>query len=207
MLRVPLKDGVTRLITPLARFLLRAGISPNAMTVAGAVGTWLSALYFFPRGYFFVGTLVVTIFLLSDLFDGTMARLDGSKGSRFGALLDSTLDRISDSLIIIALIIWAESANFNADENFFDSGQTVALLLIALLSGFLISYVRAKAEGLGISCDVGIAERPERLIVLLVGTGFYGLGVMSALPVALLLLLCINLMTVIQRVVVVYRAS
>lgn len=207
MLRVPLKDGVTRLITPLARFLLRAGISPNAMTVAGAVGTWLSALYFFPRGYFFVGTLVVTIFLLSDLFDGTMARLDGSKGSRFGALLDSTLDRISDSLIIIALIIWAESANFNADENFFDSGQTVALLLIALLSGFLISYVRAKAEGLGISCDVGIAERPERLIVLLVGTGFYGLGVMSALPVALLLLLCINVMTVIQRVVVVYRAS
>lgn len=207
MLRVPLKDGVTRLITPLARFLLRAGISPNAMTVAGAVGTWLSALYFFPRGYFFVGTLVVTIFLLSDLFDGTMARLDGSKGSRFGALLDSTLDRISDSLIIIALIIWAESANFNADENFFDSGQTVALLLIALLSGFLISYVRAKAESLGISCDVGIAERPERLIVLLVGTGFYGLGVMSALPVALLLLLCINVMTVIQRVVVVYRAS
>lgn len=207
MLRVPLKDGVTRLITPLARFLLRAGISPNAMTVAGAVGTWLSALYFFPRGYFFVGTLVVTIFLLSDLFDGTMARLDGSKGSRFGALLDSTLDRISDSLIIIALIIWAESANFNADENFLDSGQTVALLLIALLSGFLISYVRARAEGLGISCDVGIAERPERLIVLLVGTGFYGLGVMSALPVALLLLLCINVMTVIQRVVVVYRAS
>ncbi|MBM3719091.1 MAG: CDP-alcohol phosphatidyltransferase family protein [Actinobacteria bacterium] len=207
MLRVPLKDGVTRLITPLARFLLRAGISPNAMTVAGAIGTWLSALYFFPRGYFFVGTLVVTIFLLSDLFDGTMARLDGSKGSRFGALLDSTLDRISDSLIIFALIIWAESANFNAEENFFDSGQTVALLLIALLSGFLISYVRAKAEGLGISCDVGIAERPERLIVLLVGTGFYGLGVMSALPVALLLLLCINVMTVIQRVVVVYRAS
>lgn len=207
MLRVPLKDGVTRLITPLARFLLRVGISPNAMTIAGAVGTWLSALYFFPRGYFFVGTLVVTIFLLSDLFDGTMARLDGSKGSRFGALLDSTLDRISDSLIIIALIIWAESANFNADENFFDSGQTVALLLIALLSGFLISYVRARAEGLGISCDVGIAERPERLIVLLVGTGFYGLGVMSALPVALLLLLCINVMTVIQRVVVVYRAS
>lgn len=207
MLRVPLKDGVTRLITPLARFLLRVGISPNAMTIAGAVGTWLSALYFFPRGYFFVGTLVVTLFLLSDLFDGTMARLDGSKGSRFGALLDSTLDRISDSLIIIALIIWAESANFNADENFFDSGQTVVLLLIALLSGFLISYVRARAEGLGISCDVGIAERPERLIVLLVGTGFYGLGVMSALPVALLLLLCINVMTVIQRVVVVYRAS
>ena len=207
MLRVPLRVGVTRLITPLARLLLRVGISPNAMTVAGAVGTWLSALYFFPRGYFFVGTLVVTIFLLSDLFDGTMARLDGSKGSRFGALLDSTLDRISDSLIIIALIIWAGSANFNADENFFDSGQTVALLLIALLSGFLISYVRAKAEGLGISCDVGIAERPERLIVLLVGTGFYGLGVMGALPVALLLLLCINVMTVIQRVVVVYRAS
>jgi len=207
MLRVPLKDGVTRLITPLARFLLRVGISPNAMTIAGAVGTWLSALYFFPRGYFFVGTLVVTLFLLSDLFDGTMARLDGSKGSRFGALLDSTLDRISDSLILIALIIWAESANFNADEDFFDSGQTVVLLLIALLSGFLISYVRARAEGLGISCDVGIAERPERLIVLLVGTGFYGLGVMSALPVALLLLLCINVMTVIQRVVVVYRAS
>lgn len=207
MLRVPLKDGVTRLITPLSRSLLRAGISPNAMTLAGALGTWISALFFFPRGDLFVGTLVVTVFLLSDLFDGTMARLDGSKGSRFGALLDSTLDRISDAIVIFALMIWAESENFSAQKNLIDANLTIALLAISLLTGFLISYIRARAEALAISCDVGVAERPERLIVLLVGTGFYGLGVMAALPLALVLLVSINLVTVIQRIIVVYRAS
>lgn len=207
MLRVPLKDGVTRLITPLSRSLLRAGISPNAMTLAGALGTWISALFFFPRGDLFIGTLVVTVFLLSDLFDGTMARLDGSKGSRFGALLDSTLDRISDALVIFALMIWAESENFSAQKNLIDANLTIALLAISLLTGFLISYIRARAEALAISCDVGVAERPERLIVLLVGTGFYGLGVMAALPLALVLLVSINVVTVIQRIIVVYRAS
>lgn len=207
MLRVPLKDGVTRLITPLSRSLLRAGISPNAMTLAGALGTWISALFFFPRGDLFVGTLVVTVFLLSDLFDGTMARLDGSKGSRFGALLDSTLDRISDAIVIFALMIWAESENFSAQKNLIDANLTIALLAISLLTGFLISYIRARAEALAISCDVGVAERPERLIVLLVGTGFYGLGVMAALPLALVLLVSINVLTVIQRIIVVYRAS
>lgn len=207
MLRVPLKDGVTRLITPLSRSLLRAGISPNAMTLAGALGTWINALFFFPRGDLFIGTLVVTVFLLSDLFDGTMARLDGSKGSRFGALLDSTLDRISDAIVIFALMIWAESENFSAQKNLFDANLTIALLAISLLTGFLISYIRARAEALAISCDVGVAERPERLIVLLVGTGFYGLGVMAALPLALVLLVSINLVTVIQRIIVVYRAS
>lgn len=207
MLRVPLKDGVTRLITPLSRSLLRAGISPNAMTLAGALGTWISALFFFPRGDLFIGTLVVTVFLLSDLFDGTMARLDGSKGSRFGALLDSTLDRISDAIVIFALMIWAESENFSAQKNLFDANLTIALLAISLLTGFLISYIRARAEALAISCDVGVAERPERLIVLLVGTGFYGLGVMAALPLALVLLVSINVLTVIQRIIVVYRAS
>lgn len=207
MLRVPLKDGVTRLITPLSRSLLRAGISPNAMTLAGALGTWINALFFFPRGDLFIGTLVVTVFLLSDLFDGTMARLDGSKGSRFGALLDSTLDRISDAIVIFALMIWAESENFSAQKNLIDANLTIALLAISLLTGFLISYIRARAEALAISCDVGVAERPERLIVLLVGTGFYGLGVMAALPLALVLLVSINVLTVIQRIIVVYRAS
>jgi len=81
------------------------------------------------------------------------------------------------------------------------------LLAISLLTGFLISYIRARAEALAISCDVGVAERPERLIVLLVGTGFYGLGVMAALPLALVLLVSINVVTVIQRIIVVYRAS
>jgi CDP-diacylglycerol--glycerol-3-phosphate 3-phosphatidyltransferase len=207
MLRVPLKEGVTRLITPLARRLLRAGISPNAMTVAGALGSWISALYFFPRGELFLGTLVVTLFLLSDLFDGTMARLDGSQGSRFGALLDSTLDRISDALIIFALIIWVESGGLKAGATFFDASEMTVLLLFSLLTGFLISYIRARAEALGIRCDVGIAERPERLIVLLVGTGFYGLGAMIALPFSLIMLLTINIVTILQRVIVVYRAS
>ena len=197
MLRAPLKNSVTRIITPLAKFFLRIGITANAMTVVGAIGSWVSSLYFFTKGELFLGTLVVTIFLLSDLFDGTMARLSGDSGTKFGALLDSTLDRISDAVLVMALVIWAIEAE----------SSLVPALLIALITGFLISYIRARAESLGITCDQGIAERPERLIVLLTGVGFYGLSFEFALNLSLIILLLINLITIWQRVRIVYRAS
>jgi CDP-diacylglycerol--glycerol-3-phosphate 3-phosphatidyltransferase len=139
----------------------------------------------------------VTIFLLSDLFDGTMARLSGDSGTKFGALLDSTLDRISDAVLVMALVIWAIETE----------SSLVPAFLIALITGFLISYIRARAESLGITCDQGIAERPERLIVLLTGVGFYGLGFDFALNLSLIILLLINLITIWQRVRIVYRAS
>lgn len=195
MLRIPLKSGVTRLITPLARLMIRVGITANGITVVGAVGSWLASFIFFANGNFFVGTLVIALFLLSDLFDGTIARLSGSNGTRFGALLDSTLDRISDAVVIIALIFWSV-------EN---ERDWLVPLIASLLLGFLISYIKARAEGLGIPCEVGVAERAERLIVLLTATGLYGLGVTTAMDVGLWFLVAINAVTVAQRFYVVMR--
>jgi len=195
VLRIPLKSGVTRLITPLARLMMRVGITANGITVVGAVGSWVASFLFFTNGNFFVGTLVIALFLLSDLFDGTIARLSGSNGTRFGALLDSTLDRISDAVVIIALIFWSV-------EN---EQDWLVPLIASLLLGFLISYIKARAEGLGIPCEVGVAERAERLIVLLTVTGLYGLGVTTAMDVGLWFLVAINAVTVAQRFYVVMR--
>lgn len=195
MLRAPLKSGVTQLITPLARAMIRIGITANGITLVGAVGSWIASFFFFTRGDFFVGTLVIAFFLLSDLFDGTIARLTDSSGTRFGALLDSTLDRISDAVVIITLIIWASK-----NEEFW-----ILPLALSLFLGFLISYIKARAESLGISCEVGIAERSERLIVLLTATGLFGLGVESAMAIGLWLLVLINSITVGQRFYLVMR--
>lgn len=197
MLRVPLKSGVTRVITPLARLMVKMGMTANVITVVGAMGSWGSSLFFFTQGEFFIGTLVIAFFLLSDLFDGTIARMTHSTGSRFGALLDSTLDRVSDAVIIIALLAWSADREPN----------WMLPLYLALLSGFLISYIKARAEALDLECEVGIAERAERLIILLTSTGLYGLGFDSAMIVGLWFLVVINLVTVSQRFRVVYIKS
>lgn len=190
--RVP----VTRLITPLCRVMIRAGVSANTLTVIGAIGASISAIYFFSQDRLFIGTLVTSLFVLSDLFDGTMARLTNKEGTRWGALLDSTLDRVTDAAICIG--IWIYLVNIGS------SSQYLALMVLFL--GGLIPYIRAKAESLGIECSVGMAERTERLILLLTGTGFAGLGLGIALDLALWILLVLSLITVAQRMRVVYRA-
>jgi CDP-diacylglycerol--glycerol-3-phosphate 3-phosphatidyltransferase len=190
------KAPVTALIAPICRALLRIGISANAVTVTGAVGVTFSSIYFFARGEFFLGTLLVSLFALSDLLDGTMARISKSDGTRWGALLDSTLDRISDAAIAIGIWIYL-----------FNEGSDLHIVAIAaLFLGGLIPYIRAKAESLGIVCSVGFAERPERLIILLVGTGLYGLGWDFVLGLSLWLLVLISSITVIQRMKVVRQA-
>ncbi|MGA1591242.1 MAG: phosphatidylinositol phosphate synthase [Candidatus Nanopelagicaceae bacterium] len=196
MIQQIFKAQVTSFITPICRTMLRLGISANAITVIGAVGVAFSAIYFFAAGNFFMGTLVVSFFALSDLFDGTMARLSDTHGTKWGALLDSTLDRVSDAAIVIGIWIYL-----------FEEPSDLHFLAIAVLflSG-LIPYIRAKAESLGISCSVGMAERAERLIILLVGTGLYGLGLNIALPISLALLTLLSLVTVLQRLKVVYQA-
>lgn len=196
MIQRRFKAPVTALITPVCRGLLRMGVSANSITIVGAFGVAVSSIYFFGKGDFFLGTLVVSLFVLSDLFDGTMARLSNTQGTHWGALLDSTLDRVSDAAIAIG--IWVYLFNSDSDLHFL----AIALLF---LSG-LIPYIRAKAESLGIDCSVGVAERAERLIITLVGTGLYGLGVESALTIALSILLIICLVTVIQRLKVVHQA-
>jgi CDP-diacylglycerol--glycerol-3-phosphate 3-phosphatidyltransferase len=196
MIQSRFKAPVTRVITPICRGLLRVGVSANALTVFGTLGVCISALYFFGSDQLFLGTIFISFFALSDLFDGTMARLSNQQGTKWGALLDSTLDRISDAAIAIG--IWLYLRNLDSDF------QYVALAL--LLIGGLIPYIRARAESLGIECSVGIAERAERLIITLAGTGLTGLNVPFALEISLMVLVLLSVVTVIQRMRVVYRS-
>ena len=192
------KAPVTAFITPICKGMLAIGITANGLTVIGALGSVIASLYFFSHGDFFIGTLVVSFFALSDLFDGTLARLSKQGSTKWGALIDSTLDRITDAAICAGILVYAYNENKDS--------LTVYLALAALVTGSLIPYIRARAESLGIDCSVGIAERAERLIALLVGTGFYGLGVEWALHLTLGVIVILGVITIFQRMIVVARS-
>jgi len=196
MLSASLKPAVTRAINPIARGALRMGLTPNAVTFTGAIGLVASALYFYPRQDFFIGTLFIVFFALSDLFDGAMARISETGASRWGGFLDSTIDRITDSAILLGLTIALIETN--------DSLLPVALG--ALIMGTLVPYIRAKAESLGIECSGGIAERTERLIIALTAIGFEGLGIPFALAIGVWLLFILATITSIQRILIVKAA-
>ncbi len=198
MLNVLARARVSRVIDPLGAGLARIGLSADAVTIIGTSGAVAAAGFFFPRGWFFVGTLVVWFFVMFDMLDGAVARARGT-ASRWGAFLDSSLDRVADAAVFGSLIWW-----------FAEGGDSRPLLLASLLClvlGSLTSYVKARAEGLGMTCNVGFAERTERLIIILVGTGLDGLGVPYALAVALWLLVGASLITVVQRLVEVRRQA
>jgi CDP-diacylglycerol--glycerol-3-phosphate 3-phosphatidyltransferase len=196
MISAHLKPQVTRLINPVVRVAVRAGITANGVTIVGAIGTLASAFYFYPRGDLFIGTLAICFFALSDLFDGAIARLTDGVGTAWGGFLDSTIDRVTDSAILIGVLLYI-----------IDRDQTVSILvLIALVSGGLIPYIRAKAESMSIECSGGFAERTERLIFSLTAIGLYGLGIESALLIGFALLALVGIFTVFQRMVIVYRA-
>jgi CDP-diacylglycerol---glycerol-3-phosphate 3-phosphatidyltransferase len=196
MLSARLKPAVTKLITPVAAFALRMGVTPNAVTWVGAIGVVAASLSFYPQGEFFIGTLVICLLALSDLFDGTMARLSSSGSSRWGSFLDSTIDRVTDSAILLGVSIYLINQN--------DPLAYVAL--VTLLSGLLVPYIRAKAESFGIACSGGIAERTERLIISLAAIGFDGLGVPYVLAIGLWSLAALGIFTVFQRMHIVKRA-
>lgn len=195
--QVTARAGMTRVVEPVARTLLRAGVTPNTVTVAGTVGVLVGALGFGARGHLIAGALIVTVFALTDLLDGTMARMSGGS-TRFGAFLDSSMDRVADSAVFGAV------AYYLATEG--DRGG-VAAALICLAAGGLVSYVKARAEGLGMTCNVGIAERTERLLIVGAGGLLTGLGVDRALVVALWLLAAVSIFTVGQRMTHVYRQA
>jgi CDP-diacylglycerol--glycerol-3-phosphate 3-phosphatidyltransferase len=196
MISAHLKPQVTRLINPVVKGAVRIGVTANGVTIIGAIGTVASALYFYPRGDFFVGTLVICFFALSDLFDGAIARLTNGTGTQWGGFLDSTIDRVTDSAILIGVLLYI-----------IDRDNTVAILiLISLVTGGLIPYIRAKAESMSIECSGGFAERTERIVISLTAIGFYGLGVDFSLLVGFGLLSVVGVITVVQRMAIVFRA-
>jgi CDP-diacylglycerol--glycerol-3-phosphate 3-phosphatidyltransferase len=180
----------TRVLTPIAKGLLRAGISPDVVTLVGTLGAVAGALIFFPRGDFFVGTVVVTAFIFSDVVDGIMARMSGTTG-RWGAFLDSTLDRLGDAAIFCGL-----AYRFAATGN----RPMFILALVCLTTGTFVSYARAKAESLGMDANVGIVERGERLVGSLTATGLDGLGVPYVQAIALWGIAVGGTITLVQRV-------
>ncbi|MFG3436879.1 phosphatidylinositol phosphate synthase [Nonomuraea sp. NPDC047897] len=193
-----LRPAMTRILTPLGRALVRHGIGPNAVTAVGTLGTVVSALIFFPLGLLTTGVVVITVFVLFDLLDGVVARLGGKGGSTWGAFLDSTLDRVADAAIFAGLILYFISR---------DDVLMAAVAMFCLVAGAVVSYAKARAEGLGLTCDVGLAERPERLVVVLVATFLAGLGVPYVLPAGMWLLAAASAVTVVQRVVHVHRQT
>ncbi|MEU0565353.1 phosphatidylinositol phosphate synthase [Nonomuraea sp. NPDC005983] len=193
-----LRPAVTRIMTPLAKALVRLGIGPNVVTAIGTLGTVVSALLFFPLGQLAWGSLAITVFVLFDLLDGVVARLGGGGGSTWGAFLDSTLDRVADAAIFSGLILYFVLR---------DDVLMVAVTLVCLVAGVLVSYAKARAEGLGLTCDVGLAERPERLVVALVAACLSGLGVPYILAVGMWVLALASAVTVVQRVVHVHRQT
>lgn len=190
------------IFTPVARALQRMGVTPDIVTVIGSLGACLGALIGYPLGHLFWGTVVITVFIFSDIIDGLLSRLPDADGNppvrtegaqKWGAFLDSTLDRVVDFVIFGALAYW-----------FFTGGQRwdIGALALACLSlGGVVSYARAKAEALGLDANVGIAERSERIVLVLVFTGFTGLGLTPwVLYGVLWLLAAASLFTILQRV-------
>lgn len=190
----------TKIFRPLAQLLLRLGISPDVVTIVGTIGVAFGALWFYPRHQFFVGTLFITAFVFSDMLDGNMARLSG-RSSVWGAYLDSTLDRVGDAAIFGGLVLYYAGRG----DNFF----MASLALACLVLGSVVSYAKARAEGLGMQANVGIAERADRLVAVLVTVGLTGLFHLPdvVLGVVLALLAVASFVTVLQRMLLVRQQA
>ncbi len=192
-----IKAPVTRVITPLCRSLLSLGVTANLLSAIGGLGSSISAIAFFSHGNYFWGMIVTLFFILFDLLDGTLARMSDSGGSKWGALLDSTLDRISDAAVLGSIIFFLMKTH----------DRLVPVLLVALVAGGLVSYIKARAEGLGIECNGGLAERADRLIIIFLTLGLAGIGVSYALAIGVWVLAVASVYTVCERLLIVYRAT
>jgi len=195
----PLRGVATKVMTPLADLLLRRGVSPDAVTITGTAAVVVAALWLYPTGHLLAGTLVIAVFVLTDSLDGTMARRSG-RSSSWGAFLDSTLDRFGDAAIFTGLVLWFSGPG--------DDRLTAGLALACLVLGSIVPYARARAEGLGMTAAVGIAERADRLLAVLLATALVGFGLPRVvLTVVLALLAVASAVTIVQRMATVRRQA
>ena len=190
-----LRPGFARLYHRGEQALARTPITPNMITVIGTVGVSASALALFPIGWLFPGAAIATFFVFTDMLDGQLARLKGSSGP-WGAFLDSTMDRVGDAAVFGGITIW-----------FIRSGDHLLAVvsLFCLACGMWVSYVKARAQSLGLKCDVGLIERPERMLIGLTSIGLSGLGVPYILPIGMWALAVGSLYTFYQRMRAVYQ--
>src|SRR5215469_2689230 len=191
-----LRPGIQRLLSPVGQALARTPVTPNMITVVGTVGVCGSALALFPIGELFPGAASATVFVITDMLDGMLARVKGTSGP-WGAFLESTMDRIGDAAVFGGITIWF--IRNPADH------VLAVVTLFCLACGLCVSYVKARAQSLGLKCDVGLIERPERLIIGLTSAGLSGLGVPYILPIGLWGLAVGSLFTLGQRMRAVYQ--
>ena len=199
MLNIHAREWVSRAINPAGAWLARRGVTPDAITVVGTVGATAAALIFFTRGWWFSGTMLIWGFTMLDVLDGAVARAGGHT-TKFGAVLDSTGDRIADAAVF-GSIAWYFALH--------DQPWMLAAALLSLVLGSLTSYIRARAEAAGLTATVGIAERADRLIIVLVGTGLSGddMRVPYVQAIALWALVAASTITVGQRMATVWQQS
>jgi CDP-diacylglycerol--glycerol-3-phosphate 3-phosphatidyltransferase len=189
------RAGIPRVFGPLAGWLLRRHVTPDMVTVAGTIATLIGTIAFAARGQLVIGTVIVIFGSFTDVIDGTMARMSGRTG-RFGAFLDSTLDRVADGAIFAAVAYWLLTE---------DRRVGALAALICLVAGQVVSYAKARAEGLGMTANIGVAERAERLIIIGVGGLLEQLVWKHSIDVALWVLAGLSLITIGQRIAIVYR--
>lgn len=198
MLNIFARASVSRVTDPIGQALVRAGLTPNAMTVFGTVGAVICALVFIPNDLLLWGTFTVWGFAMLDVLDGAMARARGY-GTPFGAVLDATCDRLVDGALFAAIAWWA----FVRDDNHPAAAAALACLVLAQVT----SYVKARADASGLPVDGGLVERAERLIIALVGTGLHGFGIPYTVDVTLWLLVVLSAITLLQRIFAVAKAA
>lgn len=191
MLSVHGRKPAAVVVEPVARGLLKVGLTPNVTTLAGTALTMLSSMVLIPTGHLVWAAVLSLFFAAFDMVDGTMARLGGG-GTAFGATLDASCDRLTDGALFGAIAIWliyvADAAPIN-----------VAASLAVIVLSQTISYIKARGEAGGLKIDGGLIERPERLILGLGGIALEGFGVPHAVLVSLWILLVGSVITVVQR--------
>jgi len=196
MLNALARGAVSRVTDPVGRALLRLGLTPDVVTVIGTVGVVAGSVLLIGAGHLFWGTIAVTVFVFFDLFDGAMARARGH-GTDFGVVLDASCDRIADGALFGAVA-------FAAFQHLGSPSIAIAAL-ISLTSGQVVSYIKARADSVDLKITGALAERAERNVLGLFGTGLEGLGVPHALAGCLWVLAAASVFTVVQRLVQVRR--
>ena len=197
MISARMKPQVVKLITPLCRVLLKIGVTPDLMTILGTTIVVIGSFTLLAKGEIAASLIIIGLALLTDLLDGTMARISDKGPTKWGNFLDSTLDRISDAAVLIGLALYLHTQG--------DSLFIAAIITIA--SSSLVPYARAKAESLGIECQGGFAERSERLLLLGVAGVLHLFGFTWAIDAGVWILLISSLLTVAQRMAIVWRAT
>ncbi|WP_394952736.1 phosphatidylinositol phosphate synthase [Scardovia wiggsiae] len=193
-----------KIISPIARALVKFGVTANMVTIAGAVGTAFFAVLTGFTGWLLPGAAMITVMVIFDSLDGTVAAQSGG-GTAFGAFLDSTVDRIADWAVLLGVAIYLIRL-----KDFWTLWPQIGFwaALVSMMTAFVTSYIRARAQSIGLDAKNGIATRSDRLVIILVGMGLTGMG----LPVAVLscfmvLLAVLGAVTVGQRLYTVYSSA